>query len=73
MPVGLARARARSGATDRFEAETVAFFEKVRAGYLEIATRAPSRVRIIDAAAPLAQVERQLAGVLTQLLPQRPA
>jgi dTMP kinase len=73
VPVGLARARARAGATDRFEAETVAFFEKVRAGYLEIAKRAPARVRLIDAAAPLAQVERQLAGVLTQLLPQRPA
>jgi dTMP kinase len=73
VPVGLARARARTGATDRFEAETVAFFEKVRAGYLQIARHAPSRVRLIDAAAPLAQVERQLAGILTQLLPQRPA
>src|SRR5256885_4713097 len=36
--VGLARARARQGATaDRFEAETVGFFEKVREGYLALA------------------------------------
>jgi hypothetical protein len=30
-------------------------------------------VRVIDAAAPLGQVERQLAGVLRELLPQAPA
>jgi dTMP kinase len=72
VPVGLARARARAGAApaDRFEAETVSFFEKVRAGYLDIAQRAPARVRRIDAGVPLAQVERQLAGVLRELLPQ---
>ena len=46
VPVGLARARARTGATDRFEAETVAFFERVRAGYLQIAqARARARAR----------------------------
>src|SRR5216110_3647562 len=44
--VGLARARARQGATaDRFEAETVGFFEKVREGYLALARREPQRVR----------------------------
>jgi dTMP kinase len=70
--LGLARARARAGAAavDRFEAETVSFFEKVRAGYLDIAQGAPARVRVIDAAAPLGQVEHQLAGVLRELLPQ---
>src|SRR5579862_6731813 len=47
LPVvaGLARARARGGgATDRFEAETLEFFERVRAGYLELARREPQRV-----------------------------
>lgn len=52
LPVaaGLARARARSGAAaDRFEAETLQFFERVRARYLDIAAREPARVRVLDA------------------------
>ena len=70
LPVaaGLARARARAGAaTDRFEAETLAFFEKVRAGYLAIAAREPERVRRIDALAPLEDVRRQIDIVLAPL------
>ncbi len=62
---GLARARQRSGlAADRFEAETEAFFGRVRAGYLELARREPQRIAVIDAALPLAQVERQVVSVL---------
>jgi dTMP kinase len=70
LPVGagLARARARTGAvSDRFEAETVTFFEKVRAGYLAIARREPVRVKVIDAAAPLEEVEHQV-GLMLALL-----
>ena len=64
LPVaaGLARARARTGAvSDRFEAETVTFFEQVRAGYLAIARGEPARVQVIDAAAPLEEVEHQVS------------
>jgi dTMP kinase len=52
LPVatGLSRARGRS-APDRFEAETLAFHEAVRAEYLDIAAREPERVRVIDAEA----------------------
>jgi dTMP kinase len=75
LPVGagLARARARAeraggaGAADRFEAEDVAFFEKVRAAYLALAAREPRRIRVIDAAAPLSEVEQRIAGVLSEL------
>ena len=70
---GLARARTRPGATataDRFEAETVGFFEKVRAGYLALARREPQRFRIIDAAAPLAEVEQRIAEALGELQPR---
>jgi len=67
--IGLARARQRSGlAADRFEAETEAFFQKVRAGYLELAHREPHRVHILDAAVQLPQVEAQVVRVLEGLL-----
>jgi dTMP kinase len=70
LPVaaGLARARERSGHhSDRFEAETVSFFERVRSGYLALARAEPQRFRIIDAAQPLAEVQRCLTGILAQL------
>ena len=68
VSVGLARARGRAaGSTDRFEAETSAFFERVRAGYLELARREPKRFQVIDAAAPLERVEAQVEGILEDL------
>ncbi len=72
LPVsaGLARARARSGAdSDRFEAETVAFFERVRSGYLAVAHAEPQRVSVIDASQPEAQVRAAVLGVISQLVP----
>jgi dTMP kinase len=66
--VGLARARLRSGmAADRFEAETEAFFAKVRAGYLELAQREPHRIRIVDASVDLQGVQAQVIRVLEGL------
>ena len=68
VPVGLERASSRrTGATDRFEAEAQAFFERVRAAYLELARREPQRIRVIDASVPLQAVERQVAAVLERL------
>ena len=66
LPVrlGLSRARARRGEADRFEAETEAFFERVRAEYLALARREPQRIRLIDAAAPVAAVQQQVAAAL---------
>jgi dTMP kinase len=58
LPVatGLARARGRGEAADRFETETQAFFERVRAAYRERAAREPDRIRLIDASASPAAV-----------------
>ncbi|MGH8200482.1 MAG: dTMP kinase [Steroidobacteraceae bacterium] len=73
VPIGLERARSRhAGATDRFEAEAQAFFERVRAGYLQLAEREPARIHVIDASVPLAAVERQVTAVLERLVPVRP-
>jgi dTMP kinase len=68
VPMGLERARnRRAGAADRFEAEAAAFFERVRAAYLDLARREPQRIRVIDAALPLEAVERQVAAVLERV------
>lgn len=60
---GLARARAR-GAADRFEAQTLDFFTRVRAAYLERARSEPQRFRVIDAAAPPQHVDAALAAAV---------
>ena len=66
---GLARARERRGTSgaDRFEVETVGFFERVRAGYLDTAQREPGRIEVIDARAPLSEVQRRVASILGRL------
>lgn len=63
VAVGLARAGRRGGA-DRFEKEQAVFFERVRHAYLELAREHPARFRVIDAAAAVAEVQRQIAAVL---------
>jgi dTMP kinase len=69
VAVGLARARGRSGAgSDRFEAETLEFFERVRNGYRTLARSQPQRFRVIDATQPLEAIEHSVAGILTELV-----
>jgi dTMP kinase len=46
---GLARARRRDAQEGRFEAEELAFHEKVRLGFREIARREPQRVAVVPA------------------------
>jgi dTMP kinase len=68
VEVGLRRARSRSGmAADRFEAETVEFFERVRQGYLAVARYEPERVRVINAGAALPAVTEQVTRALQSL------
>lgn len=64
VEIGLARAGKR-GALDRFEQEKVAFFERVRNAYLEMAQRSPDRYRVIDASLPLNDVQNQIAAILS--------
>ncbi|KIV62806.1 Thymidylate kinase [Pseudomonas sp. FeS53a] len=67
VEVGLQRAAAR-GRLDRFEQEDRSFFDAVRQAYLERAAQAPERYRVIDAAKPLADVQRYLDALLPELL-----
>lgn len=47
--LGLARARGRRDAGDRFEDEALSFFARVRERYLALAAAEPDRIRVIDA------------------------
>jgi dTMP kinase len=54
---GLARAMGRGGAEARFEAKGLAFHERLRAAFLDIARREPERCAVIDAGQDEAAVE----------------
>lgn len=49
---------------DRFEREAQAFFERVRGAYLARARAEPQRIRVIDAAADLSAIRKQLQQAL---------
>ena len=72
LPVdtGLARASNRNGADgpDRFESEQQAFFERVRATYLERAQAEPARFRVIDGARSIGAVTGAVEAALAPLL-----
>jgi dTMP kinase len=50
--------------TDRFERENSAFFRRVQAGYRAIAEREPDRMKVIDAARSLSEVQASIHDVL---------
>lgn len=62
--IGLARARAR-GELDRIEQEQLAFFQRTRQKYLDIA-RQDSSIVVIDASESLEQVQQALLQALEQ-------
>jgi dTMP kinase len=65
LPVetGMQRVAGR-GAADRFEAESVRFFERVRNAYLARAAADPNRFQVIDASANEDQVWEQVRKIL---------
>jgi dTMP kinase len=67
VEVGLERAGQRS-TPDRFESENIAFMQRMRSSYLEIARREPDRVKVIDSSQPLESVLSQIDRILTEML-----
>jgi dTMP kinase len=55
------------GHRDRFEQESAEFFGRVRKVYLDIAARDPGRVRLIDAARSLGEVQEDIRRALGEL------
>jgi dTMP kinase len=68
--VGLARAKRRrgTGATDRFEAESVEFHEELRRAYLSLAETEPKRCIVIDGRAPREVVAERIWNAVEQRL-----
>jgi dTMP kinase len=67
VATALERARARRGRADRIEAETVAFFERVRAHYLARAAAEPGRFAVIDATRAVDAVAADVARAVDAL------
>ena len=53
---------------DRIENEAVAFHEKVRAGYLELAREYPDRIRIVDASRDVETVADDLWRIVNSVI-----
>ena len=56
---------------DRFEREEVAFHQRVREGYLEMARADPQQWLVVDASLPRAEVTKIIWARVSQLLSQR--
>jgi len=63
---GLRRNR-RAQKEDRFELETVEFHKRVRKGFLEIASKDPDRVKIVDASKSPDEVSSEIFRIIEEL------
>jgi len=68
--LGMRRAagRRRGAKADRFEAEDIAFHEKLRQAYLSLAAAEPNRCVVIDAKAPKKMVAKRIWDVVQERL-----
>jgi dTMP kinase len=62
-----AERQAGRGRRDRFEQESAEFYQRVRKAYLELAAREPGRIRLINAARPLREVQEDIRQALAEL------
>lgn len=67
VELGLTRARQR-GELDRFESETISFFERVRAAYHTRAQASCERYAVINAGQELSKVQQDIEQVLGRLV-----
>ncbi|PCK03545.1 MAG: dTMP kinase [Alteromonadaceae bacterium] len=67
VEIGLKRASARAS-LDRFESEDMAFFRRVREGYLARVNMSPDRYYVIDASQSLEGVQASISARIAQLL-----
>ncbi len=68
VAMGLRRAAERHGDEDRYERMDLAFHERLRNGYLDIAAREPERCAVIDATQSVEAVQAAILDVVTRRL-----
>jgi dTMP kinase len=64
VPVEVALGRLPQTSKDRFESENKAYFERVRAGYLQRAKSEARRMRVIDAQKTVPEVKKEVEDIL---------
>jgi dTMP kinase len=67
---GHSGARQRAGEIDRLDAEALAFYERVRQGYLDLAAAEPGRFRVVDSSLAPEVTEVAVRSALADLLPE---
>ena len=68
--VAAARMEKRAGASDKFELESTAFFERVRGGYLKRAAQVPGRYLVINAEQSIDAIRTEVLDALQRLIKQ---
>lgn len=70
---GASKARRRANTADRLDVETLAFYERVRGGYLELAAAEPERFRVIDSSGDLRSTEERMLATLESIDALKPS
>lgn len=65
---GLSRVASRNTGTDRLEAESVAFHERVRYAFLDLAAADPKRYLVLDASRPVDEITGQVVRRVEEML-----
>lgn len=66
--IGLSRVAARAGEADRLETESIAFHERVRYAFLDLAASDPKRYLVLDASRPVDELARLVARRVEEFL-----
>ncbi len=70
LDISVERGLARKNLRDRFEREELAFHQRVRQGYLEMAAKEPGRWLVLDGSLPKREIESIIWQRVQQLLPK---
>lgn len=71
VSTGLQRRKDSGGEWNRLDAQALAYYQRVRQGYLDMACQEPQRWVVIDAAQPFDQVQADLRRVIIQRIADR--